>query len=102
MKKKSTISLILIFAFLVQMVTVSYVNASELSDGTEVITDSNFVESNAEENSQLHNKVPGKIDEARIEDAVYNVNKLVLQYGSLQSIPTDLINEDDIALAANT
>lgn len=102
MRKKSQISLILVFAFLIQMVTFNYVNASELSDGTDVITDSNFVESNTEENTQLDNEVSEKNDGARIEDVIYNANKLILQYGSLQAIPANLMSEEDIALAAKT
>lgn len=97
MKKKSQICLILVFAFLVQMFTFNCVNATELSDGTDVLTGSNV-----EENMQLDNKVSEKVGGARIEEAIYNVNKLILQYGSLQSIPADLISEEDIALAANT
>ena len=99
MKIEKKMTFALLFSFLLQLIIISSVNAADFSDGQDIFGDTNVeISTDTEETVEERTSV----DVARIEDTLYNVNKLALKYGSFASIPSGILSDEDIMLTANT
>ena len=99
MKIEKKMTFALLFSFLLQLIIISSVNAADFSDGQDIFGDTN-VEISTDNEETVEERT--SVDVARIEDTLYNVNKLALKYGSFASIPSGILSDEDIMLTANT
>ena len=76
MKIEKKMTFALLFSFLLQLIIISSVNAADFSDGQDIFGDTN-VEISTDNEETVEERT--SVDVARIEDTLYNVNKLALK-----------------------
>lgn len=85
---------VFIFLLVFQVITTTYAYAADFSDGSEI-----FTSQSQEENIV----VPTTTDsQNQLSDQLYRANEMILEYGSIEAVPSSIMNEELRALAANT